>query len=78
MEKFTIYWRSLPPRGKLDFARNCGVQYIYFSQLASGHGQPSPRLAVLIEHYSGGAVTTRDTRPDVFIVQAANDEPAAA
>lgn len=77
MDKFKVYWRSLSPQAKLEFARNCGIQYVYCSQLTGGKKLPSPRIAKRIEHFSGGAVKAEEMLPHIFVVPESAESAAA-
>lgn len=39
---------------------------IYLTHLAHGHSKASPKLAKRIEDATGGKVTRKDLRPDIF------------
>lgn len=47
-------------------ARGAGTNYAYLSQIAYGHRQASPKLAIKIEGVSEGIVSRVDLRPDIF------------
>lgn len=60
--------RSLDQAGREALAKKVSkagsVGYLY--QLAGGHRQASPELAKKIEEATGGLVTRRELRPDIF------------
>lgn len=58
------YLNSLPKRGSLAFAKECGVNPIYLNQLANGRRQVSAVLCCAIERITNGAVTRQALRPD--------------
>lgn len=54
-------------RGAKDaLARELGISRTWMSQVISGREVCSPELAVEIERLTGGAVTRKDLRPDLF------------
>lgn len=54
-------------RGAKDaLARELGISRTWMSQVISGREVCSPELAVEIERLTGGMVTRKDLRPDLF------------
>lgn len=48
-----------------QFAAVCGTTIGHLKQIAYGHRQSNPALAINIERESGGAVRCEELRPDV-------------
>lgn len=54
-------------RGSKDaLAKDLGISRTWMSQLINGHQVCSPELAVEIERLTGGLVTRKELRPDLF------------
>jgi Uncharacterized protein conserved in bacteria, prophage-related len=60
-------WLDTQPHGtSAKMARHIGVTKGWMSQVAQGHQQPSPELAVAIWQYTHGEVLRETLRPDLF------------
>ena len=60
------YLETLNPAEKQQFAVDCGTSIAYLSQLAHGHRMAGAKAIAAIERASGGVVTYRDLRPDLY------------
>jgi DNA-binding transcriptional regulator YdaS (Cro superfamily) len=60
------YFFDKPRGSKLDLARKLGVSKTWISLIVSGREQPSAALSLMIEKFTGGAVTRKELRPDLF------------
>lgn len=49
-----------------EVARAAGTNYAYLSQIANGHRNCSPSLALKIENATEKLVTRQELRPDVY------------
>lgn len=47
-------------------AKEAETTVAYLFQLAGGHREPSVKLAMRLEKASGGLLSRRDLRPDIF------------
>lgn len=47
-------------------AKEVETTVAYLFQLAGGHREPSVKLAMRLEKASGGLLSRRDLRPDIF------------
>lgn len=63
---FHSYWLSLSRQQRQIIARTCDVSVGYLRLVAGGHRKASWILAQRIERASGGAVTAKQLRPDIF------------
>lgn len=58
------YIEDIPRRRKL--ADDVGTVPEYLWQIATGRRDASPRLAILIDEATNGAVSKAELRPDIF------------
>jgi DNA-binding transcriptional regulator YdaS (Cro superfamily) len=60
------YLNSISQPERESLAERCGTSVNYFWQIAGSHRKPSPSLSKKIELHTGGLVTCRDLRPDIY------------
>lgn len=58
------FLKDKPQAERLAIA--CGTKPVYLRHIALGHRKASHKLAHLIVEHTGGQVTLRDLRPDIF------------
>jgi DNA-binding transcriptional regulator YdaS (Cro superfamily) len=59
------YLKSLPPKGRADFATRAGSTIGHLRNIAYGCKPCAPELAIAIERESGAVVRCEDLRDDV-------------
>jgi len=57
---------SMDSEQKQIFATECGTSVAYLSQIANGHRLAGARTIARIERVSGGVVSHKDLRPDLY------------
>jgi hypothetical protein len=60
------YFSEEPRGAKIEMARHLGITAEWMSKLIAQKVQPSPVLARALEDATGGLVTRKDLRPDLF------------
>jgi DNA-binding transcriptional regulator YdaS (Cro superfamily) len=60
------YFSEEPRGAKIEMAEHLGISVEWMSKLINLKRQPSPVLARAIEDATGGLVTRKDLRPDLF------------
>lgn len=60
------YFSEEPRGAKIEMARFLGISAEWMSKLIAQKVQPSPKLAMAVERATGGLVTRKDLRPDLF------------
>lgn len=60
------YFSEEPRGAKIEMAEHLGISVEWMSKLINLKRQPSPMLARAIEDATGGLVTRKDLRPDLF------------
>jgi DNA-binding transcriptional regulator YdaS (Cro superfamily) len=60
------YFSEEPRGAKIEMARHLGISAEWMSKLIAQKVKPSPVLARAIEDATGGLVTRKDLRPDLF------------
>lgn len=60
------YFATEPRGAKIEMARFLGISAEWMSKLIAQKVKPSPMLAVALEGATGGLVTRKDLRPDLF------------
>jgi DNA-binding transcriptional regulator YdaS (Cro superfamily) len=61
-----MYFSEEPRGAKIEMARHLGISADWMSKLIAQKVKPSPVLARAIEDATGGLVTRKDLRPDLF------------
>lgn len=64
--KFSDFYGALTAVEKRSLATKLKTSVAYLSQLAHGHRLPGVRLLARIEWASGGRVTIKEMRPDIY------------
>jgi DNA-binding transcriptional regulator YdaS (Cro superfamily) len=60
------YFSEEPRGAKIEMARHLGISAEWMSKLIAQKVKPSPVLARALEDATGGLVTRKDLRPDLF------------
>lgn len=60
------YFSEEPRGAKIEMARYLGISAEWMSKLIAEKVKPSPVLARALEDATGGLVTRKDLRPDLF------------
>jgi len=60
------YFSEEPRGAKIEMARHLGITAEWMSKLIAEKAEPSAVLARAIEDATGGLVTRKDLRPDLF------------
>ncbi|WP_027967299.1 hypothetical protein [Halomonas halocynthiae] len=60
------YWKSLSDSDRERIAKHAGTTPEYLRQVLVYERQPSASMAKRLERASGGALTRRSLRPDLF------------
>jgi DNA-binding transcriptional regulator YdaS (Cro superfamily) len=60
------YFSEEPRGAKIEMARHLGITAEWMSKLIAHKAVPSPVLARALEDATGGLVTRKDLRPDLF------------
>lgn len=60
------YFSEEPRGAKIEMARYLGISAEWMSKLIAQKVKPSPVLARALEDATGGLVTRKDLRPDLF------------
>lgn len=60
------YFKDKKRGAKDALAKDLGITRTWMSQIINGRQVCSPELAVEIERITGGAVTRKELRPDLF------------
>ena len=60
------YIMSLSNSELQDIATAAGTKPVYLKQIANGHRQPSPQLALKLSNVTNGLLRLTEMRPDVF------------
>jgi len=77
MNSLRDYMRTLPPEGKIDFARRAGTTLGYLKKCISAQLSFGPKLALRLEAASGGVVSRHALRPDIFGPEPAGQKRSA-
>nr|EDZ38295.1 MAG: Hypothetical protein CGL2_11278001 [Leptospirillum sp. Group II '5-way CG'] len=64
--KLNEYMRELTRSQKEDLAGRVGTSLNYLFQLSGEFSVPGPKIALRIEHATGGQVTRHELRPDIY------------
>lgn len=65
-DKFLKYWKSRTSDQKHALAGKLGVTYQYCSMIANGHRKAGLTVLTKISKHTGGKVTMKDLRPDIY------------
>jgi DNA-binding transcriptional regulator YdaS (Cro superfamily) len=60
------YFSEEPRGAKIEMALHLGISAEWMSKLITRKKKPSPLLARALEEATGGLVTRKDLRPDLF------------
>ena len=60
------YMKRMTPGERADFAKRANTSVVYISQISHGHRRAGIKTIKAIEDASGGKVTAKDLRPDIY------------
>ena len=61
------YFKDEPRGSKSEMAEHLSISRTWLGQLISGVRKASPKLAIAIEKATGGLVTRKEMRPDLYL-----------